>query len=295
MASIISKIQKAIKTVAKAVVATTVKYDPIKEASSFSFRTGTMGLAAEQDKLYNNYIRNKPVGQIQFPGETAVKSVENNLWIPLAEKLAPNNLVIRQLCLIDIFRNKPANASRILNLMNILSYWNGTERVWAEGYSYFQYTFQILGVWISKFVGSYGSVVVPVRNIVTYVNAGFVATSYKRGNIYYPAPFGDLTNTPLVQDLQINHPIVTKTIGPVKIEVVGGNPKYTITAKPLGLNLHCPVNNYSLSVVNGTPVGYKFYTSYTAKYPSQVTEISDMLNPNRIASMSKLIAGTRIV
>lgn len=291
--SIISSITSAIQTVASKIVTVVVKYDPIKEASTFSFRTGAMGLATDQENLYESNIKGRAIDQIKIPSETQIKTLENNLWITASIRLAPSNLVIRQLCMIDIFRGKPANAETIEKMVNILSYWNGIERSWAEGYSYWEFTKKILIVWTAKFTAF--SSTNNIKNIITYIDNGFKATSYKKGNVYYPALYGDLWEGPLASNLQVDHPVVNKTVGIVKLEIVGGNPKYTITGKPIGLNMHTVVNNFTATVVNGIPNGFKFYLGYGKKYPSQAQEISDMMNPTRLLSVVKLVAGEKIV
>ena len=123
--------------------------------------------------------------------------------------------------------------------------------------------------------------------MISQVDQNFILTSYKRGATWYPALFGDLYDAPLSSKLQINHTIQTKTVANVALVASGNGNRvtYNVVGKPIGLNVHIPVNNYSVTVTNGVPVGYKFYTGFANKYPNVIAETADVLNPKRIASL----------
>lgn len=298
--SLISTVTTAVKTLASSTVSVVTKYDPIKDASQLNFSTGEI-LAPLQDGYISILNRN-------FNAKISNAQLNNliyDIWVPLAARLAPNNLVIRQYCLIDIFSNNIKNYSMILNQMNKISYktdvtipkfsGSGTQlaRIWGEGYSYFEYTMNAVRIWINKFMYSYPVQTATIQTLANKIYAGFVATSYKRGNLWYPVTLGDLwpislTSNP-VQN-QIDHtPINGLVIGPVKMNVSNGVvTSYNITAKPLGCNLHTSVNNYNTNIVSGLPTNFAFYQGYGKKYPTKAKEIVDMLNPLRLLSIVSL-------
>ena len=293
--SLISSIVSAVKSLSSQIVAVVVKYNPVKDASSLNFRYGET-LAVSQDNIIASIIARRTVSEAQ------IRMLENDVWIPLAERLAPCNLVIRQLCLIDVLRNKTNNYNRILALLNKVSYKTdvtipkfsgpGTQqvRIFAEGYSYWEYTMNALTLWIAKFLTTQSAQVTNVRTLVTKIYNGFVATSYKRGTVFYPAPFGDLFDIPLnQQDWQVPHTPVNVTIANVKMNVAGGVvTSYNISSRPLGCNLHTVVNNYTSNIASGRPTNFTYYTGYSVKYRVAGSEIADMLNSTRLSTLAKL-------
>lgn len=242
-----------------------------------NFKNGTQ-LAVQQDTYIDLYKNGKTIN----PEELA--SLENNSWVSIASISAPSNLVLRQWCLIDIFSDKPTNNYGILNMVDILSYkdYKSTYRLWSENYSYYNYSLNALNLWLEKF--NKDPVTKRLSNILKQIDQGFLATSYSREGIYYPAPFGDLRDEPLRPDLQIKH--IEKDVQVANVSVkYGGNIEYSIKAKPLGLNTHIPAYDLNVTVENGLPLGFKFYQGYDKKYKNKISEFLDTINIRRILSL----------
>ncbi len=227
--------------------------------------------------LQDNYIQAYTASQ-SIPDKKAIRFLENDLWIEIAYNFAPNNLVIRQYCLIDVFNNRIEHKERILNLLNLLSYKNFRSlenRIWAEGYSYWVYVRSALDLWVKKFQDP------EAIEIIRLIEEGFLQTSYKRNGIWYPAPFGDLRDTPLSN--QKDHNMQSCTIGTVSL-FVGDPVRYSIKGRPIGCNTHISKDDYNLLIVDGVPQGFHFYEGYDKKYKSRWDEIKDTLDPKRIFS-----------
>lgn len=226
-------------------------------------------LADIQDSLITAIKNNQPINQFH------VKYLESNLQMAFFKRLAPNNLLVRNLLILDIVCKNPKNKDYIHDLMSLLSY--GGE-VWAEGYSYWKYCEEILQIYIDKFQEQ------KLQDLMDAINNGFMTTSYIRGNLLYPAPYGDLRDEPLKQELQINlqNSVFTEHI---KLTRANGNYFYSFIAEPINLNNHVPKENYSVDVVNGQPLNFKFYTGYKSKYSSKMEEILDTFSFSRIKSL----------
>jgi hypothetical protein len=239
----------------------------------FNFKNGT-ALAIQQDQYLQLY---RSGGKLS---EQQIIEMEQNLWVATAAKMAPGNLVVRQWALIDLFKGTPDNKTRILNIMDMLSYRHpGEKRIWAEGYSYFNYTMDIVGDWVNKY--SMGD----VQQLVDKIKHGFLATAYLRNGLWYPAPFGDLRDIPLNTDLQIKHNIAPITISNVALNYYDGNLWYNISGGPLGLNTHIPVNSSLITIRNGIPARFKYYEGYDKKYKNSWEEFKDTFNSKRVFSI----------
>lgn len=250
----------------------------------FSFRNGT-ALASKQDMLIEIYRRGETITPSQ------ISELENNLWVVIAAKLAPGNLVIRQYALIDLFKCKkeetPVYKDKILDLMDLLSYrGSGEYRIWAEGYSYFLYTMDIVQEWINKFNDTTDLSV--INSIIEKITRGFLYTAYLRNGKWYPAPFGDLRDLPLMPQPQpLIHPLNTLQVSNITFNYDKDNDhiSYTIKGKPIGLNTHIPKDDYNVNIVDGIPEGFKFYEGYDKKYSSIWQELLDTYNIKRICSI----------
>jgi hypothetical protein len=238
-----------------------------------NFETGS-ALADFQQSLFEKLQRNQSITPVEL------SRLEGNYWIKAAETMAPNNLVIRHYCLIDIIKKQPGHFTQIFNQINKLSYSTMNKgRIYAEGYSYWNY--------IKPFLNLYSKILSQnvLICIINEIDQNFFATSYPRGNLRYPAPFGDLRNVPLDPELQTIQPIVGFCNRGCVLKK--SETSYTIYGWPVGLNPHVPAKNYDINIVNGSPEGFKFYTGYDQKYPSIILEWADMLNPRRIFSFFK--------
>jgi len=240
----------------------------------FSFKNGT-ALAIQQDEYIKLYRAGGDLSNKQ------ISDMEQNLWVATASKTAPNNLVVRQWALIDLFKKTPGHKDSIIKMIDLLSYKElGPYRIWAEGYSYFGYTMDILGEWVAKFPGQD-----TLSVILNKIEEGFVVTSYIRNGVWFPAPFGDLRNEPLKSNS--NHPVKNVTISNITFNIDGdtGQIGYSIKGKPLGLNNHIPKDNYTTVIQNGVPAGFKFYEGYDKKYKNSWEEFRDTFDIKRINSI----------
>lgn len=241
-----------------------------------NFINGT-ALAVMQDNLI---ALRKSGGVIQ---ENDIKNMEDNLWVAAAYKLAPSNLVIRQYALIDLARNSPAHRDRIVKLFDILSYGHiypnseSQYRLWAEGYSYFLYTMAILKFWMNRFKDTVN--LVYLQSMVRKVESGFTVTAYFRNGTYYPAPFGDLRDIPLIPEHQSSE-VRDITIG----NLTRSKNTYHWKAIPLSCNTHVPMDDLDITIKNGIPTPFKFYEGYDRKYKSKWDEYADTFNLKRLWS-----------
>jgi hypothetical protein len=247
----------------------------ILKSNNFSFGNGTI-VAVTQDNLFQRYKEGQAIPAQEVSG------LENILWINLAITFAPCNLVIRQWCLLDLLKNNLRNKDNVANMISRLSYQGGNlYRIYAEGYSYWQYTRMILDTWVVKFGGI--TDMSGVKRLIEEIDQGFVRTAYLRGGIWYPAPFGDLRDVPLDKELQITHIINNMTVKNVSVSMLtGGTLKYVIKGGPIGLNTHIPKNDSTIMVVNGIPQGFKFYTGYDKKYKNKMDEMIDTFDMRRV-------------
>lgn len=245
----------------------------------FNFKNGT-SLAIQQDAYLKRYLSG---GKFS---EKEIRDMEQNVWVATASKMAPNNLVIRQYALIDLIKGNPSHGDKIVNIANVLTYRSQEMyKLWAEGYSYYCYTRDIVDIWVSKFRATIYAVAIQV--ILNGVDAGFFETSYKKGGILYPAPFGDLRDEPLKNDLQKERDFKPITIGNVAFKC--GEERYTfcysISGAPIGLNTHIPKNNSTVNIADGIVSGFKFYEGYDKKYRNSFEEFKDTFDPKRVASV----------
>lgn len=196
-----------------------------------------------------------------------LRRLEGNLWVRMAEKSSPNNLVVRHLCLTDILNARPENQERIERLLGKLA---PSPKIWAEGYSYWEYTRGILKYWVDNFKDTYR--VARVKCAMRDIDANFALTSYMRDGKKYPAPFGDLRDVPLRHELQgdeqepqFRGEFLTKH-----------GDRYFIKPYLLGGNTHTPARNEVFAIVGGRPAGFHFYTGYDKKYQSAKREWADI-------------------
>lgn len=245
----------------------------------FNFKNGT-ALAVQQDQYLQKYLAGEKLNSKE------ICDMEQNLWVATASKLSPCNLVIRQWALIDLFKESAKHKEGIRKMMDILSYEeSGNYRIFAESYSYFGYTMDVLKLWIVKFESFCD--IADIKSIIDKINQGFIITSYPRNGMWYPAPFGDLRDIPLKPDLQIPHEMKTMTISNVTFNYteLDNIAWYSIKGQPIGCNTHIPKNNSIIKIQNGIPVDFKFYVGYDKKYKNSWEEYLDTFDPKRILSI----------
>lgn len=249
----------------------------------FNFQNSTE-LARHQTETFLYLTNGRPIH------ETTLRALQNNLWVASAEHLAPGNLVIRQFCLIDLITGRPDHAKRIARQVQCLSYGEPEDRIWAEGYSYWLYTKQMLSPWVVKFRElNRGRI---VEDMAREIDDGFVNTAYSRNSVWYPAPFGDVSDRPLAEDIQSarfdyyyetkdNAAIVTVDRKDTS-EIV-----YFIKGRSIGMNIHTPKYEHTVRVINGIPVGFEYYTGISNKYNTKEDEAVDLLDSLRVETIGE--------
>lgn len=234
-----------------------------------NFKNGT-ALAKQQDEYLKRYLNGG------FFSKKEINEMENNLWVKTAYKLAPSNLVVRHYALIDLMIKSPQHVEQILNQMKTLTYNSKSElKLWAEGYSYYNYTNDVLDEWCKLFSRvAYES---GINNLKYQIDKGFIATAYKKKGVLYPALFGDLRNEPLCPYLQVDRTPKSITINNVEMhyEELTQTYIYIVKGKPIGFNTHIPKDNSISSVVFGEVTGFKFYEGYDKKYKNKLEELID--------------------
>lgn len=240
-----------------------------------NIKSGT-SLAIFQDRLFKQYIN----GDYTINDKDS-RELNGNLWVALAKRMSPNNLVIRHRCLQDLFNGNKKFLEEILDLYKILA-----PGLFVEGYSYWKYTKPFLFEW--------GKLYYPeMITTIDYVDKLFVVTSYYgQDGLLYPAPFGDVRNEPLESTIQnIDKPYDSFAVCPIiKRQTMFGYQKYIcydISSYPLGCNLHVPIKNETIVIKDGVPQRFKFYEGYDKKYKNGFVEFLDLINLKRLFSIFK--------
>ncbi|MDD4902319.1 MAG: hypothetical protein PHE24_04225 [Patescibacteria group bacterium] len=221
-------------------------------------------LADFQDELFAKYNS----GAAITPAD--IHRLESNRWISLAYFLAPNNMVVRQYCLIDLITNNPKNEKKIMSLADKI----GSDHVWLEGYSYWLYTKPFLEKYQERFEAA------EIKTFIKEIDSNFVKTAYLRGDKLYPAPFGDLRDVPLEDSLQNGTLSAEISIG----IITKNNDVYYIKAAPLGFNMHTSEKDAEIKIANGWPENFAFYEGYDKKYKNFFLELLDMIDGRRLFS-----------
>lgn len=239
----------------------------------------TTELAKLQDDVIDTILKN------YVPVPSHIKKLRRNVWCKIAERTAPNNLVIRNLCILAIADTLDFSEARV-RIRNMIRKLYGYT-MWKEGYSYWLYTKPIL----AKFgrVFSYPS----FEELIKSVDGDFVRTAYLRDGKLYPAPFGDVRDEPLEDALQGKHPDLGKRDGCSwmwREYSEMGFINYYICPATVGFNTHCPSENQKIKIIDGLPylkknnvwVRYRFYEGYDKKYKNKWAAFKDtFLNGKR--------------
>jgi len=237
-------------------------------------------LASLQDNIFNQLMTGQEISEKDY------KKLKRSIPVKIAEILAPCNLVVRNYCLLDLISGQNKHQTKIFNLclkMCGTSNMSWADKLWQEGHSYWGYTRYILKVYGQHFNEAW------VTDCINTINNNFRRTSYERDGISYPAPFGDIWNIPLENELQ--QPKDKSNCGPIRIEL----PIIKVNTNPLGLNLHTTYVNTVYDTTSGIPVNmqtdkpFKFYQGYKEKYPHVWNEIWAMLSIRRLLSVLHLL------
>jgi hypothetical protein len=179
--------------------------------------------------------------------------LNNNKWVETAYYLCPCNLVIRHLCLMDLYNRDNLNRDRIFTQLEILS----KGGLWSEGYSYWLYTRQILLTYCKDFKDLSMSI------YIIEMDVRFAITSYRKKGLYYPAPFGDVANIPLLDEFQFDS-ILTKDTSFLicQRETTGDTLHFYTVPSPVGFNSHVPIDYDTVLVYNDSVYGFDFYEGF---------------------------------
>lgn len=239
-----------------------------------NFKNGT-ALAVQQDGYLKRYLNGGKFSKKE------ISEMKDNYWVKTASILAPSNLVVRQYALIDIMNRYPTYTEPILKQLKTLTYnTKDNLKLWAEGYSYFCYTRDILDEWCKLFSKN----AYDINKLIEQVDDGFLETSYVRKGLLYPALFGDLRDEPLRPHLQnrIRRSDIPNPIEIVNVfkghETVLDSVVYIVEGKPIGLNSHIPKDDSISFVIKDEVVNFKFYEGYDKKYKNKMEEIGDSVN-----------------
>jgi len=250
-----------------------------------NFETGDSLAGFQQELFENKVLKGKPFEKSE------IRRLKDNLWVKLASRLVPGNLVIRHYVLIDYSNNYYKYTDKILSLIKKLCWYTNSRKhlLWAEGYSYWLYTKPFLQYYAIKAncVHSNITLISPFEYFISEIDQGFADTAYYRKDILYPAPFGDLRDTPLEQHLQSQTPDINAEIVPL----YKYNQKYTIHGSPIGFNTHIPKDSYRIDAASGIPIDpdksvpFKFYEGYSLKYKNKWQELLDTFSFKRMKSI----------
>jgi hypothetical protein len=152
--------------------------------------------------------------------------------------------------------------------------------MWSEGYSYWLY----VKPFIIKYYEIFSNTRSTLISVVSEIDQNFYRTAYLRGSVLYPAPFGDLRDVPLEPAYQQPREDIN-FISCANLQKDGN--VYYIQGLPIGLNAHVPYNSRKVSIINGVPVDFVFYTGYDKKYPTRSSEWKDLLRIRRFTSLLK--------
>ncbi len=219
-----------------------------------------------------------------------IAKLKGNMWVKAAAKLAPSNLVIRHLVLLDIVSGMTHNQNSIAKQITLLSGNQIGLRVWAEGYSYWEYTKKFISLYCRTF-----DVVPLIKQCVKLIDRGFIESAYTRDGVLYPAPFGDLRNEPLAPSLQRKAEVMdnfsSRLLVKYQFAIRAVSSVYGVKPYPLGLNTHCQKDGFNVFIINGKPymdedskIPFKFYEGYANKYDGIVSEAKDTLDAKRLKS-----------
>lgn len=235
-------------------------------------------LANFQDKKFQDYLKGQNVLT-----EKEKKRLKENLWIKMAHKFAPNNLVVRHYVLWDLFECSKDHYLSIRELLDKLTgvSYVGSNSLYLEGYSYWLYVKPFLIEYNKKFGDIF-------KDFVATTDYLFSQTAYELNGILYPAPYGDVRHVPL----ENQEKIYGQDIGAFPLIKTTGTDdiiRYTIKACPIGCNTHVPNNKTVVEIKNGgvfiKDIPFKWYEGYDKKYDNKMAELKDTFSFKRLFSI----------
>ena len=224
-------------------------------------------------------------------------TINQKLFLFVSRFINKSNLVIRHLTLQDIYNNNNVNEKNILKLVKVLSYYNDTipenPLIWAEGYSYYEYTKVPISIYLKS---NMDSVKQQIRDMLDLIENGFMITSFYNSeeHLFYPLLLGDLRKEPLNYFLQ--EKLKSKntqikcdiSINPYINQYYGYNKSivYKLKARPIGFNIHIPVKDSTIFIYeNGKIANFEYYRGIEYKYKSSFSQLLDLMQWNRIKTL----------
>jgi hypothetical protein len=225
--------------------------------------------------------------------------LRGNIWIRIAAKVAPGNLVIRHRCLIDLLSNTPKHAAQIKQMILLCS---RDGELWLEGANYwFEDTLSVLNVWMMQFPAT--SMQLGINKLVEQISNNFVASSYKAADGTWRAvPLGDTYDRAIPE---LNKPELHRITAELRLGNISStvfespnNTDYEILSSYLGINWHACGSRYVI-ILNGNIISingreYKWYDGNKKKYVkkgkySYWLELQDTFRWCRVKSALSLI------
>ena len=199
------------------------------------------------------------------------RAFRGNWVVPIASILAPCNLTVRHLCILDILDGHPNRCPGIIRQLRALTY--GGDGLWAEGYSYWQYTRWALSTYADRFG------LEKLKEFIERQDADFMSTGYEVDGVVHPAPFGDLRAVSVIDGATVVNPALS--IYPVTW--FEGKMKVWIKSRGVGFNLHTAYEDVPYIIFKGRPYNmetgrfFEYYEGYKKKYPTCWSEVRALL------------------
>ena len=255
--------------------------DPPFEKEITMFTVDTSALADFQQGLYDKIVKGIPFSDSDKKRLNGVNA--ENVWINTASSIAPNNLVIRQYVIQDHHDFCSERCLQIVRMLRLLTRCTdqSAPMLLLESYSYWKYMKPFLVVYANKFARD-DVRGLSIKSFTQRIDEGFQATAYLRGDVLYPAPFGDLRDEPLEDCLQ-DRSKVQSSVNIFPVTKLGNH--YEIEGCAVGLNGHIQTKNSEAMIVDGVPMPFKWYNGYESKYPTWQSQVANTFNFKRIFSI----------
>ncbi len=234
----------------------------------------------------------------------------HNLWVAMSINMAPNNLAVRHMALREIFLSRTTNQLRkasddeyvprmqkrsqvIMKMIGDLSEdvfkWDSnpsTPMLWAEGYSYWLYTREVLQMVCKledSWIGDYRN----LRKIVDKIDDGFTMLSIQAHGKWRPPVFGDckdIVTKPLNSSLlgTLISAGNTKFMDCLLVDIIAHDGYFEMASKPHRVhgNTHTQ-GKFEVSYISthdmSEEITFKFYEGYDKKYKTRFHEWVDII------------------
>lgn len=217
--------------------------------------------------------------------------LRGNIPSRLAYFLAPSNLVVATLVLLDLIEGRNTRQAKILKTCQrccginpARCAWTVFEvdwsrSLWLEGYSYWSVVVRYLRAYRGMFDCVWAA------DIMVEIEKNFQCLGFHMpGANKFPPPIGDVYEGPMAPWSDYD----TRTrIGPVSMEWPGTpyDLLYCVNADPVGFNLHTHRVRNQYGIINGVLKGFSWYTGYRNKYPTVWSELREIFRWCRFVSL----------